>query len=60
MRVFYDRDADLSRITGRRVAIVGYAEGYRRHHERFTRERAMLWAPMIGRGFAGVSLSSRF
>ncbi len=42
------------------VAMVGYAEGYRRHHERFTRERAMLWAPMIGRGFAGVSLSSRF
>jgi ketol-acid reductoisomerase len=24
MRVFYDRDADPSRINGRRVAIVGY------------------------------------
>jgi ketol-acid reductoisomerase len=24
MRVYYDRDADLSRITGKRVAIVGY------------------------------------
>ncbi len=42
------------------AGMVGYAESYRRNHERFARERAILWAPSVGRGWVGLSLSSRF
>lgn len=42
------------------AAMLGFSESYRRKHEHFNRERALLWAPMFGRGLAGVSVQQRF
>jgi hypothetical protein len=42
------------------AAMLGFSESYRRKHEQFNRERALLWAPMFGRGLAGVSVQQRF
>ncbi|MBX7078065.1 MAG: hypothetical protein K1X88_02690 [Nannocystaceae bacterium] len=42
------------------AGMVGYAESYRRNHGRYARERAILWAPSFGRGWVGLSFSSRF
>lgn len=42
------------------AGMLAFSETYRRKHEHFSRERALLWAPAIGRGFAGITLQQRF
>ena len=42
------------------AAMLAFSETYRRKHELYSRERAIMWAPSIGRGYAGVSLMQRF
>jgi hypothetical protein len=42
------------------AAMLAFSETYRRKHEAYSRERAILWAPAIGRGYAGISLMQRF
>lgn len=42
------------------AAMLGFAESYRRHHERFSRERAIMYAPIFGRGMAGLGVSGKF
>lgn len=42
------------------AGMLGFAEGYRRKHEHFSRERALLWAPSFGRGMVGVTVQQRF
>lgn len=42
------------------AAMLGFSESYRRKHEKFSRERAMMWTPTFGRGMAGVALQGRF
>jgi hypothetical protein len=42
------------------AGMLGFAESYRRHHERFARERAIMFAPTFGRGMAGLGVTGRF
>jgi len=42
------------------AAMLGYSESYRRRHEGFSRERALLWSPVMGRQMVGASLQGRF
>jgi hypothetical protein len=56
---FATRDVSAVLIAGG-AGMLGYAEGYRRAHEKFGREKALSFSPSFGRGFAGLSLSGRF
>jgi hypothetical protein len=42
------------------AAMLGYATAYRRKHDEFSRERAIMFAPQIGRNMAGLGFSGRF
>jgi len=56
---FSMRDVGAVLVAGG-AAMLAFSETYRRKHEAYSRERAILWAPAIGRGYAGVSLMQRF
>jgi hypothetical protein len=53
------RDVSTVMIAGG-AGMLAYAESYRINHEKFTREKALSFAPSFGRGFAGFSMSGRF
>jgi hypothetical protein len=56
---FVTRDISAAMIAGG-AGMLGYAEAYRKHHESYSRERALSFSPAFGRGFAGFSLTGRF
>lgn len=56
---FISRDVGVA-LAAAGAGMLAFSESYRRRHEAFSRERALLWAPVVGRGFAGISLMQRF
>lgn len=56
---FLTRDAGAVLVASG-AAMLGFSETYRRKHEHFSRERALLWAPTFGRGLVGISVQQRF
>jgi hypothetical protein len=42
------------------AAMLGFAEAYRRRHDEYSRERAIMFAPQFGRGMAGLGMTGRF
>jgi hypothetical protein len=56
---FTTRDVSAAMIAAG-AGMLGYSEAYRKHHESYSRDRALSVAPSFGRGFAGLSLSGRF
>ncbi len=42
------------------AGMLGFSEAYRRKHEGFARERAIMFAPQLGRGMAGLGMSGKF
>jgi hypothetical protein len=56
---FATRDTGVA-IAAAGAGMLGFAEGYRRAHEGFTRDRALSIGPVAGFGTYGVAIAGRF